>query len=170
MSLDWMGKYRSFVEAMVRYGNAYAQAVNVPGIFEGTKITSTQLQVLEYLYENEDRNDNLSRIAERLQISLGTLSRNVKQLEQFGFLEKYRKNGNMKEVIIKVSDSAKKMYEEYSIGPRTAVWRESFKCLDAMDASQVEEFVRLLDMHSEYLYKGIGRLDEVKEDVLQKIE
>ena len=31
MELTWMGKYRTFVEMLIKYGNSYAQSYNTEG-------------------------------------------------------------------------------------------------------------------------------------------
>ena len=55
MKLAWMGEYRDVVEKLIRYCNIYA-AVYKKEAYRGTdvKISYSQIQVVEYLLENEE--------------------------------------------------------------------------------------------------------------------
>ncbi len=171
MKLEWMGKYRPFVEAMVRYGNAYAQAVNVQGVITDPPISSSELQVMEYILENEERNDNMKQIAARLQISQSSFSKMVKQLVTKGLLEKYHSRNNQKNVIIRLTDHAREVYEEYANGPQTDVWRDSFALLDQLGPGALEIITQMLNQHCKYLHDEIGSVDNEEErDELIKIE
>ena len=172
MALEWMGKYRAYVEAMVRYGNAYAQAVNIAGVMEDPPITSAQLQVLEYILENETRHDNMASIAARLQISQSSFSKIAKQLVTKNLLERYHLKNNKKEVILQVTDHGREIYEQYATGPRTEVWRKSFAMLDTLDENTVQLITHMLDLHADYLYNGISKasMQEDNTPVLVKIQ
>ena len=55
MKLDWMGEYRGVVEALIHYCNIYAGVYRVEKLeFEGVTYSYAQIQVLEYLLENEE--------------------------------------------------------------------------------------------------------------------
>ena len=170
VALAWMREYRKFVEAMVRYGNAYSQAVNIKGVIDDPPLDSTELQVMEYILENEDVHDNMSTIANRLQISQSSFSRISNRLVKYGLLEKYHLSNNRKDIIIQLTPHARKVYEEYANGPRTEVWRKTFEILDTLPAEEVQKIIQLLDMHSEYLYRGIGRIGEKEHPTLVKID
>lgn len=169
MKLSWMGKYRDVVEAMVRYGNAYSYAVTIKGVISDPPINSLQLQVLEYLIENEERHDNMSQIANRLHIHMSTFSKTVRQLEAFGLLERYHMNGNRKNVIIVVTDLGKELYEQYASGPKTEVWKKTFEMLDKLDDESVEALVNILDLSSEYLFGELGRTNDKKTDTFELV-
>ena len=64
---EWMGKYRKLMEVITRFGNVYArtsrgeQNYNTPITF-----SASQIQILEYLLENENDLHNMLTIAEHL--------------------------------------------------------------------------------------------------------
>ena len=70
MNLIWLGKYKSFFENLSLYTNVYGQAYTVQG-FHGTSVPCSlaQIQVLEYILENEEENQKMSEIARRLGLS-----------------------------------------------------------------------------------------------------
>ena len=83
MKLQWMGEYRPFVEKLIKYANVYASIYNKEDYY-GTSIpiSFSQIQVLEYLLENEELNLNMSEIAGRLGISPSAFTKLVNKLTQ----------------------------------------------------------------------------------------
>ena len=70
MKLEWMGKNREIVEALIHYCNIYAGVYRMEKMHYGDVTYSySQIQVLEYLLENEERGENMSCIAHRLGIT-----------------------------------------------------------------------------------------------------
>lgn len=115
MYLDWMGKNRLFLEKMIRYANMYA-GIYKKEDFYGTdiQISFEQVQVLEYLLENEQLNQNMAMIASRLGITASNFTRIVNKLAGKGLVEKYYIEGNRKNIVIRVTDLGKEQYQMYS--------------------------------------------------------
>ena len=54
MKLDWMGEYRGVVEALIHYCNIYAGVYRIEKMtYRDVRYSYAQIQVLEYLLENE---------------------------------------------------------------------------------------------------------------------
>lgn len=115
MYLNWMGKNRFFVEKMIQFANMYAAVYKKEELY-GTEIPISfeQVQVLEYLLENEQLNQNMAMIAQRLGITPSNFTRIVNKLVKKGLLEKYYMEGNRKNIIIRVTDSGRELYQTYS--------------------------------------------------------
>lgn len=99
MKLEWMGEYRDVVEAIIGVANIYNQIYNYKVFSDPSGkilLTANEVQIIEYIYENEERNDNMSEVARRLSISQSTFSKKVKQLVQKGLLERYCTVSNKK--------------------------------------------------------------------------
>jgi DNA-binding MarR family transcriptional regulator len=87
MKLAWMGEYRDVVEALIRYCNVYAASYKPEAMnYNGISFSFSQIQVLEYLLENEERNENMSAIAKRLGISRSNFTKIVNRLAGKGLL------------------------------------------------------------------------------------
>ena len=123
MKLAWMGEYREVVEQLIRYCNIYASVYKKEG-YRGaeTPISYAQIQVVEYLLENEDLHQNMSQIASRLGITPSSFTKLVNKLTDKGLLEKFHVQGNRKNVIVRVSALGRETYEGYS----EYIYREHF--------------------------------------------
>ena len=173
MKLDWMREYRPTVEAMISFGNAYSQVVNIPGIMtDAAMINATEVQVLEYILENEERHENMSTIAKRLNISQSTFSKMTKQLVSKNLLEKYHSSSNSKNVIIKVSTHGREVYEKYSRDTFERFWKDIFAELDKLDDASIAVFNDILTLFAEQTMDAIRSFNssETVEQELIRIE
>lgn len=115
MKMEWMGEYRDVVEALIHYCNIYAGVYkNEHMVFQDVTYSYSQVQVLEYLLENEERKDNMSAVAARLGISRSNFTKIVNRLESKGLVDKAYMQGSKKELMVTVNDFGKALYEEYS--------------------------------------------------------
>ena len=115
MKLQWMGEYRDIVEALIHYCNRYAASYKAEKLqLFGINFSFAQIQVLEYLLENEDLHQNMSQIAERLGISRSNFTKIVNRLEAKGLVEKQPVTKSKKELQVYVNEMGRKLYDEYS--------------------------------------------------------
>ena len=145
MELTWMGRYRKFVEYLDRFGNAYAQHYMVEKTFDTPiAFSALQLQVMEYILENEEENQSMIEIATRLGISASTFSKNVKKMAEKGLLEKYYASGNRKEVIVKVTPLGREMYALYAAYIQRVVFQPMFRILDGLSEEDLARFTEVI--------------------------
>lgn len=125
--LQWMGDNRYFVEKLIKYANMYASVYKKEELY-GTSvpISFEQVQVLEYLLENEELNQNMVMIAERLGITTSTFTRLVGRLEKKGLLKKYYIEGNRKDIIIRITDFGRSEYASYAAYLYDLSWKKMF--------------------------------------------
>ena len=115
MKLEWMGENRGMVEALIHYCNIYASAHRIEKQeYHGIRYSYAQIQVLEYLLENEERDEHMSAIASRLGISRSNFTKIVSRLESKGLVEKRLRPGNRKELLVTVLPQGKALYEDYA--------------------------------------------------------
>ena len=91
LELKWMGRYRGVVEQLIRYCNVYAGVYKKETLYPKTNVavSYSQVQVLEYLLENEELNQNMSTIAKRLGITLSSFSKMINVLMEKGLVENW---------------------------------------------------------------------------------
>jgi len=141
MQLEWMGEYREVVEKLIHYCNAYASIYKKECITKtGVTFSFSQIQVLEYLLENEERNENMSIIAARLGIALSSFSKLVSALEKKGLLEKYNLEGNKKNIVVRVSPLGEQVYEAYS----KEIYENHFKHMFEILSSLPKEYLPIV--------------------------
>ena len=109
--------------------------------------TYAQIQIIEYLLENEELHLNMKQLAAKLGITTSNFSKLVNKLESKGLLQKYHAANNRKEVIIQVTEYGKKVYADYS----EYIYRNHFK----------QMFEAAKDIPKEYLPLFAGMLDNV---------
>lgn len=115
MKLEWMGEYRDVVESLIHYCNIYAAAYRAEKMeYAGIPYSFSQIQVLEYLLENEERQENMSAVSSRLGITRSNFSKIINRLEAKGLVEKAYLPGNRKEMAVSVNSLGRELYDAYS--------------------------------------------------------
>ena len=117
MKLDWMGEYRDVVEALIHYCNIYAGVYRIEKMtYRDVRYSYAQIQVLEYLLENEERGDNMCCIAKRLGITRSNFTKIVQRLVKKGLVEKRRVPECRREICVEVTPFGRELYDDYSKG------------------------------------------------------
>ena len=147
MKLEWMGKYRDLVEAVIRYGNSYAGRYQKER-YMGADATFSpaQLQVMEYILENEEKNQSMVEVATRLGISPSAFSKNVKRMTEKGLLEKYHTVSNRKNVIVRASARSREVYQQYTKFALDTLFGEVFAVLDDIPPKYIERFTDAINV------------------------
>ncbi len=115
MKLEWMGEYRDVVEALIHYCNIYAGVYRTEKLqYQGISYSYSQIQVLEYLLENEERRENMSHIASRLGITRSNFTKIIHRLEAKGLVEKEPVPENRREMTVTVNALGRTLYEDYA--------------------------------------------------------
>lgn len=152
MQLEWLGKYRTFIESLIFYVNIYGQIYNHQG-FHDTSVPCSvaQIQVLEYILENEEKNQKMAEVANRLGISPSAFSKNVKKMVDKGLLDKYRSVNNKKDIIVKASPLGRNVYQEYVNSLWERRFKKTFEILDEIPEEYVQKFAEILKYNAESL-------------------
>ena len=149
MKLEWMGEYRDIIEKLIRFSNGYSSVLHKKQ-YLGTDIAISfaQIQVVEYILENESYMQNMSKIAYRLGISYSTFSKLANTLVEMGLLQKFNISGNRKDIIIQATDYGKDQYIKYSRF-MSEVWiKRISQAGDAIPKEYLPHVVEILDAAS----------------------
>ena len=145
MQLEWMGPYRDVVEALIQYCNIYAGVYRQEKLsFGAVRYSYSQIQVLEYLLEGEDRGENMSRIAERLGITRSNFTKIVQRLAAKGLVEKVPKPGSRRETLVLVTALGRNLYEDYSQMILGNHFAPMFRSLERLSPEELEAVARAL--------------------------
>lgn len=143
MSLEWMGDYRGILESLIHYCNIYSSAYK-PEVFEykGVTYSFSLIQVVEYLIENEERDENMNAIAKRLGITRSSFTKITHKLEDKGLVRKTEKEGNLKEIYLVVTDFGRELYENYANIIFEQHFSKMFKEFDKIPKEYMEVFAK----------------------------
>lgn len=134
VKLEWMGKNREIVEALIRYCNIYASVYRIEKMsYHGIPYSYSQIQVLEYLLENEERNENMSTIAQRLGITRSNFTKIISRLSAKGLVEKVCMPGSRRDLNVVVNAFGRELYEDYAKGVLKRHFEPMFRYLDQLD-------------------------------------
>lgn len=115
MELKWLGRQRDTIEAIFLWSNHYAPRYKKPfRITDEVSLSASEIQVVEYLLENEELQLNMAGVARRLGISASAFTALVAKLEKMGLVEKYYHEGNRKNLIVLVTEQGRFIYGEYA--------------------------------------------------------
>lgn len=115
MKLEWMGEYRDVIDGLIHYCNIYAAAYKAERMeYKGVLFSFSQIQVVEYILEAEERTEPMSAIASRLGISRSNFTKIVNRLVSKGLLEKNHLPSNRKNYSLSVTPLGRELYEQYS--------------------------------------------------------
>lgn len=133
MKLEWMGEHREVVEALIHYCNIYAGVYRTEKMhFRGISYSYAQIQVLEYLLENEERGENMSAIAQRLGITRSNFTKIINRLACKGLVAKKRMPGSRRDLSVRVNDLGRVLYEDYTKGILKRHFTPMFHDLDKL--------------------------------------
>jgi len=148
MKLEWMDEHRQLIEKIIKYGNVYAHAYNKQMNYHtGIEFSAAQIQVVEYVLENEDQ--KMSEIAKRLGVTRSAFSKNVKKVMDKGLLEKFRCNNNQKDIFLKVTPAGKQVYENYSKYIYKTCFKKMFDIVDQIPQEYVVMMTKMMDLFAD---------------------
>ena len=146
MSSEWMGRYRPLVAQLVRHGNLAVKALkHRDALAPGVLLSSTEWQVLETVIEHELQVTNMNRLAEGIGIPQSTFSKTVTYLCGQGLVEKYQTANNKKNVILRPTELALKVYESQSRVLEEHVFAPFFRELEDVGDRELEAMTRALE-------------------------
>ncbi len=164
MALSWLGRHENFISMLMRFGNAYALNYNTErDLGLGVSFSASEVQTIEYILKNEDRYPKMAEIAAGMDIPASTFSKNIARMVEKGLLEKFHMSNNRKEIILRVSEYGREVYEKYCRFIMTEVYAQAFEMLDSMPAEYEETAARAIELIAK-------KNRNTAEPTLQKIE
>jgi len=149
MKLEWLGEYRDIIEKLIRFSNGYSSVLHKKQ-YLGTDIAISfaQIQVVEYILENENYMQNMSTIAYRLGISYSTFSKLANALVEMGLLEKFNISGNRKDIIIQATAYGKEQYLKYAAFMEEFWFKRIAEAGSAIPKEYLKDVANMLDATS----------------------
>lgn len=144
MKAEWLGEYKELVESIICFANGYAQIYNKE--FMGTDImySFSQIQVVEHLLNYEELNQNMAEVAHNLGLTTSSFTKLVNKLVKKGLLKKYHAHGNKKDVIVRVTEDGKRIYQQYSKQIAQGLFLEMFQMGDKVPQEYIMLFTQMM--------------------------
>ena len=171
MKLEWMGDHRDLVEALIRYCNIYAGVYRREKLsFQGVPCSYAQIQVLEYLLENEERRENMTHIAARLGITRSNFTKITQRLAAKGLVEKKPMPESRRETAVTVTPLGCAVYEDYTREILRWHFSPMFRALDQLspeDRGHVRDALREAMAGSDFSRRRRGESPNSKRETTE---
>ncbi len=168
MKLEWLGRYRELVRALVYYSNSSNKCVIASKRSGEFNLTQHEYQILEYLCEFEDENRIMADISQDLGIGQSSVTKAAKRLIQNGMVERFRLGSNQKNIVLKPTEKGKAAYGFTSSNVSYAFIR-FFQSLDSCTDEQLKVFENAVWLLSND-WNHFPGVDGAEEEQLTKLE
>ena len=146
MKLEWMGRYRDIVRALICFGNTSNRSGgNGFDAVEGIRLKRLEYQILEYICEHEDDNRIMSDISSSLGIVQSSVTKASNKLLKEKLIGKYRLSGNLKNIILKPTEKGKRVYDEIRKRDVEPVFRPLFDQLSSLSVDDLSKITSAID-------------------------
>lgn len=148
MDNEWMGRYRPLVAALVQHVNMISKLNEEFRIEIGDGISIDRLswQIIEYFVEHSDNTYNMIDISTKLGIPQSSFSKKVKQLKEYGFLDRFIAEGNKKEIFIRPTEKAIRFYKQNTLDHVSKHFFPFFEKLDRFSDEEIVAFTEALEV------------------------
>ena len=143
--IEWMGRYRPLVSALVQHVNTVNKGSAELLIYGDIYLSPNEWQVLEYIVEHRDDDEHMTGMVQALAIPQSSFSRIVKTLHDLGLISKYQVAGNRKNVILRPSENGKDVYRRMAKDPSRSYFQVFFKELESLSDEDIKIFTKALN-------------------------
>ena len=164
--IEWMGRYRPLVAALVQHVNSVAKSGVALFVYEDIYLTPNEWQVLEYIVEHREDDEHMTNMISSLAIPQSSFSRIQKKLCSMGLIERYQTTDNKKNIILKPTELALKAYDYHSKELYDTMFKPFFDELEGFSDEELERFTHAIETMS----KGADKGETKKVSQLVKLE
>ena len=160
-----MGRYRELVKALVQHTNINMQVVGVKDpVTEEIWLTPNEWQIMEYIVEHGNNEACMNHISDALALPQSSFSKTIKLLASYGLVEKYQKENNRKNILLRPTQKALAVYAEKKDQVNENLFADFFAALDSMDDESLKQFTDALMALNEVLRnEGQRRIERWKD-------
>lgn len=166
MKLDWMGRYRELIGEVMKFGNVYSRVVSKKNTYEyDVALTVSEWQVLESIYEHQDALCNMTYLANKLGIPQSNFSKYVKSLCEMGLVERYYRQDNNKDIVLRLSERGQEFYLARSTGI-DVTFQKAYETIKDLPDEYIEKFTDFMRAMTgttmSYIDKTYERTDQLR--------
>ncbi|MBQ8535969.1 MAG: MarR family transcriptional regulator [Clostridia bacterium] len=152
MKLEWMGRYRELVRALIYYSNCSNHSrsgvrTTMEKVDTEVSLSKHEYQVLEYILEFQEENKIQAEISRDVGLLPCMVTKITKRLLSLGLIERYRLKGNRKSIILKPTPKGEATYWSYCNRDIQKLFQPFFAALENFsdqELAEVEKAIRIL--------------------------
>ena len=142
--IEWMGRYRPLVSALVQHVNTVNKGSQEMRIMGDIYLVPNEWQVLEYIVEHREDDKHMTGMVQALAIPQSSFSRIQKKLNGLGLIERFQMEGNRKNIILKPTPLGIEAYEHHSQQLYREIFKPFFDALEGFSDEELERFTHAL--------------------------
>lgn len=141
MELQWMGRYRELVRAIVYYSNSSNRgSFTINRVRRPDELSMHEYQILEYVCEFENENRIMADISRDTGICQSIVTKAAKHLLSLGYVERYRLGSNRKSIVLRPSPAGRAKYLAIAHDAVAPAFTTFFKALEQFDDATLALF------------------------------
>ena len=146
MEVDWMGRYRPLVAALVLHANVVNKGLSMRSdIGDGIMLNPQEWQALEFVIEHSNSYFSMIEISRELGIPQSSFSRIVKTLQDNKLISKYQVAGNRKNIILRPTEYGETLYHKRVENSSGSRFIKFFNELDSLSDEDIKVVTRALN-------------------------
>ena len=152
--IEWMGRYRPVVAALVQHVNAVSKDGSVHHIFEDVYLRPNEWQVLEYIVEHREDDAKMIHMSEALGFHQSYFSKITRTLSNLGLVERFHSEGNKKDIFLKPTDFALTVYDFHTKQSNRNYFKPFFDALESLSDEDLATVTKAITILSENMVKS----------------
>ena len=142
MSVEPNNRYSPLIIAIIKHSNLVSCVMNDTITIKDDVILPVQnWMVVELVVEQREEYNSMVELSRMIGIPPSSFFRIVSHLQKMGLVNKYRVQGNKKNIVLRPTELAINIYEEKMPGLRFGVWADFCKELDFFSDSDLERLI-----------------------------
>ena len=142
MSGESNNRYTPLIKEIIRHCNIVNNGMNDSVTLRANIVITVQEWIVtELIVEQRDEYNSMVELSRRIGIPPSSFFRIVHHLQKTGLVEKYRVQGNKKNIILRPTALALSIYEERTPDLRNSLWGDFYKELDQFSDSDIRKIV-----------------------------
>ncbi len=142
MTPDLNNRYTPLIQAIMRHSNLVSCMMNDSITLRDNVVVPVQeWMVVELIVEQREEYNSMVELSRIFGIPPSTFFRIVSHLQKIGLVDKYRINGNKKNIVLRPTELALSIYEERTPEMRNGVWSDFYQELEPLSDRDISRIV-----------------------------
>ena len=146
MSAEINNRYTPLIKSIMRHTNIVNSVMNNSITLRNDVVLPVQeWMVVELIVEQQEEYNSMVELSRMIGLPPSTFFRKVSHLQKIHLVDKYRVQGNKKNIILRPTELARSIYEEQTPILRNGVWDAFYKELEPLSDSDINIITNAFD-------------------------